>query len=514
MFIGGFLLTSCENWLDLKPVDQATEEQIYSTAEGYRSVLNGLYKTMGSTSMYGRELSFGFLDCLSQQYDLTEGNMATELYRAAGNFQYDNTFVNDVVENIWKTSFNVIANANNLIQNIENESPEIFKEKEQEKNLILGEAYACRALVHFDLVRLFAPALINDDGASYVPYVEKYPNIQAYGIPVKEFLGKVTDDLVKAKSLVAMFDTTSFGKNVMSTGKGRFTNKYESDTELYNDMVVLDDFFKGRGYRLNYYSITALLARVYQYADRHDDALACTEEVFKSSYQGEYYTYNFFSTFDYWDITPKSWDAKSNLRLVENLIFAVYNGNAYNDLWLNLYFKKDIENSRPSYFVINKSKVDIWKSVIGDDESSSDIRSLYMIYPASGSYPVSGKWYCNEDEDKRDASVSILPVIRATEMYYIAAEAYARKGDVEKARQIIVEKVRQPRECYGSIPTLESFSDFEELLINDARREWISEGQLFYLYKRLNAEVDFGGNQKRELKRSEYLLPIPVNQSY
>ncbi len=30
--------------------------------------------------------------------------------------------------------------------------------------MILGEAYACRALVHFDLLRLFAPALIHDDG--------------------------------------------------------------------------------------------------------------------------------------------------------------------------------------------------------------------------------------------------------------------------------------------------------------------------------------------------------------
>lgn len=39
------------------------------------------------------------------------------------------------------------------------------------------------------------------------------------------------------------------------------------------------DFFAGRGYRLTYYSITALLARVYQYAGKNEDAFRCASEV-------------------------------------------------------------------------------------------------------------------------------------------------------------------------------------------------------------------------------------------
>ena len=36
LFATVFILSSCESWLDLKPITQATEEQIFSTAEGDR----------------------------------------------------------------------------------------------------------------------------------------------------------------------------------------------------------------------------------------------------------------------------------------------------------------------------------------------------------------------------------------------------------------------------------------------------------------------------------------------
>ena len=63
----------------------------------------------------------------------------------------------------------------------------------------MGEAYACRALMHFDLLRLFAPALINDDQGTYVPYVDTYPEIYATSMQVAPFLDKVIADLSKSK---------------------------------------------------------------------------------------------------------------------------------------------------------------------------------------------------------------------------------------------------------------------------------------------------------------------------
>ena len=53
-------------------------------------------------------------------------------------------------------------------------------------------------------------------------------------------------------------------------------------------------------------------------------------------------------------------------------------------------------------------------------------------------------------------------------------------------------------------------------LTNDAAREWIAEGQLFYLYKRLDAEVSVktkkNGEQVRKLTKGELTIPAPENQ--
>ena len=34
---------SCNNWLDLQPEGEASASDLFSTADGYRSVLNGVY---------------------------------------------------------------------------------------------------------------------------------------------------------------------------------------------------------------------------------------------------------------------------------------------------------------------------------------------------------------------------------------------------------------------------------------------------------------------------------------
>ena len=152
---------------------------------------------MGSSNLYGVELAFGMVDCMSQQYSLKIANNVTsrQLYIDAGDFNYTSSYLTPTIEAVWLAAFNVIANANNLIQNVENASEDLFKEGKMEKDMILGEAYACRALMHFDMLRLFAPAPVHDDNQIYVPYVDRYPNIQASGITVTPFLEKVITDL-------------------------------------------------------------------------------------------------------------------------------------------------------------------------------------------------------------------------------------------------------------------------------------------------------------------------------
>ena len=281
------VLTGCKDWLDVTPVGQATENDLFSSGTGYRSVLNGLYKSMGKPELYGRNWSYGMLDCMAQLYDLSSFN--DEMCKAAAKFEYTNTQVSASIESAWGIAYNIIANANDLLQNVEKASNDIFAEGEMERKMIMGEAYACRALIHFELLRLFAPALVNDDGRTYIPYVESYPVLSASKLGVKPYLEKVIADLEKARELVVGYDTTVNGQGINLSGTGRFNNDFTYNYQTISgqqiedfDAASIDDFFKGRGYRMSYNAVTALLARVCQYAGLEQEAFDYADEVVKA----------------------------------------------------------------------------------------------------------------------------------------------------------------------------------------------------------------------------------------
>lgn len=72
--------------------------------------------------------------------------------------------------------------------------------------MILGEALALRALLHFDLLRMFAPSMEADDGKAYIPYVDAYPVISTTYYANSEILEKIETDLIEARKLLAICD--------------------------------------------------------------------------------------------------------------------------------------------------------------------------------------------------------------------------------------------------------------------------------------------------------------------
>ena len=531
-------LSSCKDWLDLQPEGQATSDELFTTGDGYRSVLAGVYEAMSSRNLYGVELQFGLLDCISRQYTWSwkYGEQGTNLYKSARDYDYYNTALRPTIDAIWKDGFNVVANANNLIQNVEYASSNLFEGGEVERKMILGEAYACRALVHFDLLRLFAPAPIHDEGEQRVPYVEEYPNIQPNGIGVKFFLDKVIRDLNTARALTIEFDTTALGMSMSASGKARFYGTLEYGMEGYQNEGIVDGFYLGRGYRLSYYAITALLARVYQYAGLDEMAFHTADTVLNFRATGASgNSYEMFSRDDFGGIQMDSYEEKNDLKCISNLIFAVYNEEAYNDYDLSNFFRKKADGmNQGNWLMLDLDNQKMFQRPDGSmDESQMDIRSRYLLYKPEdnsiwGNYKISAKWYCSDNVDLRKKNIQILPVIRATEMRYIMAEYYARNGQFVEAYKILNE-IRRARSTWAEmpgegegmgewktmeeLPVAQNFEMFQRDLVRDAQREWVSEGQLFYLYKRLGVKIYFKENEIRELNKSEYMLPIPDDQS-
>ncbi|WP_294143356.1 RagB/SusD family nutrient uptake outer membrane protein [uncultured Sanguibacteroides sp.] len=530
LLISGLFFGSCRDWLDLQPEGEATSDELFDTGDGYRSVLAGIYQAMTSKNLYGVELQFGIVDCISRQYtwDWQYADDGLNMYRNARSFDYYNVSLRPTIDAIWKDGFNVVANANNLLQNVEKSSPDLFTGGETERKLIMGEAYACRALMHFDIARLFAPALIHDDGEKRVPYVEETPNIQPNGIALKPFLEKVIRDLKTARALTVEFDTSALGMSMSATGNTRFYGSVESGMEGYNKENTIDGFYTGRGYRLSYYAITALLARVYQYAGMYEEAFQMADTVLQFKARGvNGASYDMFSTEQFWAIQNDDNEKKEDLKLTSNLIFALYNEEAYNDYGLGNFFLKETSGmTQGNWLALDERKQKIFINPNdASDESQIDIRSRYLLFQPNGLWgnKISAKWYCSDDTKIRQKNVQILPVIRATEMRYIMAECYARKGQFAQAYDIL-NTIRRNRSTFADVgggvwatmndlPVATDYATFQRDLVRDAQREWISEGQLFYLYKRLGAKIFMQEGEVRELNKSEYMFPIPDNQS-
>ena len=79
-----FILASCDSWLDVTPEDEIEEKDLFSSGEGFRNALNGIYKSLSESDLYGKELTWGLLDAMAQCYDnskLLSAQSSGNLYR-------------------------------------------------------------------------------------------------------------------------------------------------------------------------------------------------------------------------------------------------------------------------------------------------------------------------------------------------------------------------------------------------------------------------------------------------
>ena len=161
-----FMLSGCSKWLDVSPENQITDEDLYKDYNGFRNALNGVYRELSEQGLYGRELSWGFLSVLAQDYDV---DRLYNAYPEAAAYNYDFEDNKAIIETIWTRMYNAVANCNKLIEEVKRKESSFFPLGAAEQDLIHGEALALRAFIHFDIARLFAPSLSVDANGAYVP---------------------------------------------------------------------------------------------------------------------------------------------------------------------------------------------------------------------------------------------------------------------------------------------------------------------------------------------------------
>lgn len=465
-FILPFFLFSCNGWLDVRPEDEIAEEDVFSSGNGFRHALNGIYYSMESGNMYGMQLTWGVVDALGQVYDYYW--TSHDLRYGAPDYDWSNARFKSVIESMWKETYNVVANCNNLIQQIEEADPEMFYSKNREKSGIWGEALALRAFLQFDMLRLFAPAPVTNPGArKFTPYVDMYPAYVSQPKTVEECLTAVIEDLKEAKKLLWKIDSVSLFHT-----SGAFNS------------VGNDVFLSRRGYRLNYWAATALLARVYLYAQKENEALEQASEVIEFAIEK--------GIFPFKDNTSNG-DTKFYSDVIWGL-HVIDLSKLYNVL-------NQPVATNPTYLCINEAEDNYFGEDLNtrnDVITSNDRRYTYWIEDMDNyHYDYRFKKY---DESKSgnlmEISNTMVVMIRMSEVYYIAAEVLAKQGGegLTKAKSYLkfVKQGRGLRTSDKSVLAVDNASSsdaFMNVLINDMRRDWIGEGQTFYIYKRLNKDI-------------------------
>lgn len=487
-----FFLFSCSGWLDVRPEDEIAEEDAFASGDGFRHALNGIYYSMESQNMYGMYMTWGIPDALGQVYTYSY-SMSNELENAAA-YEWENKNLKPVLEAMWKETYYVVANCNNLIQQIEKTDPDMFYLKNREKSAIWGEALALRAFLQFDMLRLYAPAPIANPGSrKFISYVQEYPSYVSQPKTVDECLTAIVDDLKEAKKLLWKTDSAnSFTQGVFDipgTGESAFLSR--------------------RGYRLNYWAATALLARVYLYAQKETEALEQANEVIEFvTKKGAFPFKNNASNGDIKFYSDVIW----GLHVIDlSKIYSTVNQttNERDQHYLSIckvednYFGEDMTKK----FNETGSKY-VWQS--------NDRRFTYWIEDMNDNhYYYRFKKY---DEEKSGSYINVsntmVPLIRMSEVYYIAAEILAKQGSegLAKAKSYLklVKSGRGLKTSDKSMLTVDnalSSDDFMNALINDMRRDWIGEGQTFYIYKRLNKDIPA---YSASIAASEKVFVIPL----
>ena len=111
----------------------------------------------------------------------------------------------------------------------------------------------------------------------------------------------------------------------------------------------------------------------------------------------------------------------------------------------------------------------------------------------------------NADEMTEEEMGRIAPMIRISEMYYYVCE-YLMNSDLNGAKTEL-QKLRNARNAKEAL-IANSPAELEDVIVNDARREFMCEGQLFYFYKRLGRKVvDESGNYT--MTEKDFVLPLP-----
>lgn len=449
------LSVSCREWLDVSPETEVKYEDLFAHKNGFKDQLTGVYVALCAEDLYGANLTFGMLDVLGQQYVWKqEAGKYYYLHR----FEYGNPQSDKILKKVWSAMYNAIVNVNILLEGIEEFGDVLL---ENERNVYKGEAYALRAFLHFDLLRLFGKSYAAGAGEKAIPYVKDISKRVTPVSTVAEVVDKVIGDLEKAAVLL--------------------------ENDPVREENAPSDFLGNRVFHLNYYGVRALLARVYLYKNDKGNALKNAREVMESGK---------FPWVEQNKVSTNTREERDGIFKTE-CIFML--NNTMLKKTVDYYLKESSANELGNLLVMDEAvKDEIFETSL---YGGFDWRYGYYFEKINNYYWGNTKlWQLSPEYNNRQ------PLIRISEMWLIAAECAATGK--EALEYFNVFRWHRGFDAGYDLKEEGLTDDILKMHIGrEYRKEFIGEGQWFFYCKRTDRE-DLP-NVSVPFSRAYYVLPIP-----
>ncbi|MNK14785.1 SusD family protein [compost metagenome] len=451
--ISSVMLTSCKKFLDVNPKSSLSEEQLFDSEIGFQQALTGVYSQMATRSLYGDNLSMGFVSALAQNYAVS-GTGAPFVQTRALN--YTSAEVMGYTSAIWNTSYSAIAGLNKVIENTQEKRNVL---SEQSYGLIRGEALGLRAYLHFELLRMFGPEFTAGAAEKAIPYKTTVDEFAVVPSTTAEVVRLALADLTEAAALLK-----------------------ERDPIISNRV--------SRRTKMNYYAVKALEARIRMYSGDKAGAMLAAQVVTGSG------------KFPF--VTAAAASAAAGFR-----------DRLYLNEEVFMIRVRDISTwADPGYFRFNGSaNLKLTRSAANFNTlyetatgGGTDFRYLYRIEQDQTAPFPSKFWqtyqFNNLDSNRLDQHV---PLIRLSEMYYIMAEAASVTSDGVG----YLNTVRQNR-ALAPLATTITPALLNTEITKEYQKEFYAEGQLFYYCKRKKiVRMQF---MTADIPLSKYQLPVPDSE--
>lgn len=464
------LFQGCNSWLEVKPSDRVSEDENFRSPQGFKMALNGIYIEMATNNLYGKNLSYDFVEVLANRYYINEKN--ADIYKLAKNFEYIHNTQKSILSSIWERGYFMIANINVILRNCETKRSIL---PDDTYAIVKGEALALRAMMHFDLMRLYGPTP-NTRNMPCIPYYSEFSFTRPLNEGLNSLTVKILEDLDAAAKLLKPYDP------VITHGR---TN---GDTEIFKNY---------RYFRLNYYAVKALEARVCLYSGSVDGmkerAYAAANEVIAAANMFP------FTTQQQSDLTLENPDRSYTSEAIFSLQIPT-KGSIY---LATFNPSQSLENA---YYV----NYDYARSSCFENESADlRLKTWFSERKSIGNsdYFYFGKY--KEGTDKENLMNQEYPLLRISEMYYIAAEC---ETNPDKKLEYI-NTVRKNRGLSNRTSTTET--NLRKYITSEYMRDLWGEGQLFFYYKRLELTSFRSGldNETRDIELTKYTLPKPEGET-